>query len=125
MAALKTQGISRDTLPYKAPFQPYGAYWAIGMTALVAITKGYDSIVGKFNHTSFITNYIALPAFVIMFVGYKVMYKTKKIRAEDIDLVSGKREIDEDEAEYVAEVEAREGGKKKGVMSRFKDWWNN
>jgi amino acid permease len=40
MAALKANGISRDTLPYKAPFQPYGAYVAFGLTLLVATFKG-------------------------------------------------------------------------------------
>lgn len=124
MAALKAHGISRDTLPYKAPFQPYGTYWAIGMTSLIAITKGYDSIVGGFKYISFITNYIALPAFVIMFVSYKLIFKTKKHRAEDIDLFSGKREIDEDEAEYEADIQAQGQGKK-GFFAAFKNWWNN
>lgn len=28
-AAMKAQGVSRDILPYKSRFQPYGAYYAL------------------------------------------------------------------------------------------------
>lgn len=39
MAALKAQGVSRDTLPYKAPFQPYGAWIALFFTFLITFFK--------------------------------------------------------------------------------------
>jgi hypothetical protein len=39
MAALKAQGVSRDTLPYKAPFQPYGAWVALFFTFLITFFK--------------------------------------------------------------------------------------
>lgn len=54
-----------------------------------------------------------------MFVGYKLIFKTKKHRAEDIDLFSGKREIDEDEAEYEADNNA---GPRQNFFLR---WWNS
>ncbi|KAL7408848.1 amino acid permease/ SLC12A domain-containing protein [Mrakia frigida] len=119
MNALKAQGISRDSLPYKAPFQPYGNWFAFGFTGIVAFFKGYDSIVKKFSYVSFITNYIALPVFIIMLVGYKIMYKTKVHKAHEVDLFSGIREIDEDEADYEAEHDA---GPKKNFFLR---WWND
>lgn len=40
MRALKAQGTSRDSLPWKAPGQPYVAYISLGITAIVTFFKG-------------------------------------------------------------------------------------
>ncbi|KAH0830529.1 amino acid permease/ SLC12A domain-containing protein [Lanmaoa asiatica] len=40
MSALKAQGISRDTLPYKAPLQPYGSWFALVCTGIITLFKG-------------------------------------------------------------------------------------
>ncbi|KAG8841163.1 hypothetical protein FRB91_005283, partial [Serendipita sp. 411] len=61
MKALKVQGISRDTLPYKAPFQPYGAYFAIVGTAIITFFKGFDAFL-PFKADGFVTAYIGIPA---------------------------------------------------------------
>ena len=45
MSALKAQGISRDDLPYKAPFQPYGNYFALISTGIIAFFKGFDTFM--------------------------------------------------------------------------------
>lgn len=39
--ALKAQGISRDSLPYKAWFMPYAAYYALVWTFVMAFVGGY------------------------------------------------------------------------------------
>lgn len=38
--ALKAQGFTRRDLPYAGPFQPYGAYWALGLTAIMIALNG-------------------------------------------------------------------------------------
>lgn len=43
MKALKAQGMSRDDLPYKAPFQPWGSWVALVATAIITIFKGASS----------------------------------------------------------------------------------
>jgi yeast amino acid transporter len=45
MQALKAQGISRDELPYKAPYQPYGNYFALISTGIIAFFKGFDTFI--------------------------------------------------------------------------------
>lgn len=48
MKALKAQGISRDSLPYKAPFQPYGSWFALIATGIITLFKGlYLSILPR------------------------------------------------------------------------------
>lgn len=40
MKALKAQGMSRDDLPYKAPFQPWGSWFALVATGIITLFKG-------------------------------------------------------------------------------------
>lgn len=119
MKALKVQGISRDTLPYKAPFQPYGSWFAIGSTLVITIFKGFDTIITPFKVDTFITSYIAIPVFVILFFGYKLTYKTKFIPSELVDLTTGLQEIDDEEKRYLAEMEA------KGPRTRLQRIWDS
>ncbi|KAJ3554884.1 hypothetical protein NM688_g2879 [Phlebia brevispora] len=99
MRALKVQGFSRDDLPYKAPFQPFGSWFALIATAIITLFKGFDTFI-PFTTDTFVTSYIALPAFVLFWAGYKLWYRTGVIPAEKVDLVTGKREIDEEEERF-------------------------
>lgn len=54
MRALEAHGLSRDDLPYKAPFQPWGSWFALGSTLIITIFKGFDSFL-PFNTANFIT----------------------------------------------------------------------
>ncbi|KAK4045964.1 amino acid transporter [Microbotryomycetes sp. JL201] len=99
MQALKAQGISRDTLPWKAPFQPYAAWFAFIVTSIVTLFKGFDAFTPKFNHKTFITSYLGLPIYIALYFGYKFWHKTKIIPLHEVDLISGRREFDEDEAQ--------------------------
>jgi amino acid transporter len=44
MRALKAQGIDRSTLPYKAPLQPFGSWFALWFTGLVLTFNGMYGI---------------------------------------------------------------------------------
>lgn len=67
---------------------------------------------------SIIRSYIAIPVFLIIWMGYKIYHKTKVIPPKSVDLITGKREIDEEEDRYVAEQEL------KGPLTRGQKFWN-
>ena len=104
MRALKYNGISRDDLPYKAPFQPFGSWFALIATGIITIFKGFDTFL-PFTKDTFVTSYIALPTFVLFWGTYKLWHRTKVIPIERVDLVTGKREIDEEEERFNKEQE--------------------
>ncbi|KAI0831198.1 dicarbixylic amino acid permease [Trametes gibbosa] len=118
MKALKAQGMSRDDLPYKAPFQPWGSWVALVATAIITIFKGFDTFI-PFTKDTFVTAYIGLPVFVVFYVGYKLYYRTSLIPSEKVDLITGKREIDEEEERFNREQEAR------GPRTRWQKLWEN
>lgn len=92
---LRYHGISRDSLPYKSPLQPFLAYFAICFCIIIAVFNGYDAFFpGRFSAKSFIPPYIDIPIFLGLFLGYKLVMKTKFVRLSEMDLWSGKAEID-------------------------------
>ncbi|KAL0580237.1 amino acid transporter [Marasmius crinis-equi] len=120
--SLKVQGRSRDDLPYKAPFQPWGSWFALIATGIVLFFKGFDAFM-PWKVDSFITSYIAIPVFIVLYVGYKLLYKTKPFAAEEVDLVTGLKEIDDEEQRFKAQHKAEM--EQKGPRNRLQRIWDN
>ncbi|KAF6822539.1 amino acid permease [Colletotrichum plurivorum] len=92
---LRHHGVDRDTLPYKAPMQPFLAYFAIVFCLVVAFFNGFDAFFpGRFSAKTFVPPYIDIPIFLALFLGYKFVHKTKFVKLSEMDLWSGKAEID-------------------------------
>jgi len=100
MRALKAQGISRDSLPYKAPFQPWGNWFAFVSTVIITFFKGFDTFM-PWNTANFITSYIAIPIFFVLWAGYKYTQKSKMLKPSEVDLITGIRAIDEEEKRFL------------------------
>lgn len=56
----------------------------------------------------FVTNYVGIPIFFVLWLGYKMAYHTRVIPASEVDLVTGLRAIDEEEQQYLV-CEAAKG----------------
>ncbi|KAI0546916.1 AAT family amino acid transporter [Xylaria curta] len=92
---LRHNGISRESLPYKAPLQPFLAYFALCFCVVVAFFNGFDAFFpGKFSAKTFVPPYIDAPIFLALFFGYKIWKKTKLVPLGEMDLWSGKAEVD-------------------------------
>ncbi|KAL1952632.1 hypothetical protein VTO42DRAFT_4585 [Malbranchea cinnamomea] len=92
---MKHQGIPRSALPYRAPFQPYLAYFSAIFSSTVAFFNGFDAFFpGKFSAKTFIPPYIDIPIFACLFLGYKFVMRTKFVKKDEMDFFSGKAEID-------------------------------
>lgn len=92
---LRAQGVPRETLPYRSPMQPFLAYFSIVFCLIIAFFNGFDAFFpGKFSAKTFIPPYIDIPIFLSLFLGYKLIKKSKFVRLSEMDLWSGKAEID-------------------------------
>lgn len=89
------QGNKIEDLPYRSPGGLYGAYYAICWVIIIITFNGYTAFLGQFNIASFVSSYIDVPIFLGLLIGYKLIKKTKMVPLEDVDLVSGVRDIDE------------------------------
>lgn len=93
LAGLKAQGIDRKDLAYRSPYQPYYGWFCMFVTSLVMIFKGFSAFTPKFNINSFVTNYIGIPIFILLWFGWKIVNKTPFHRASEMDLFTGAREL--------------------------------
>ncbi|KAI6784597.1 putative proline-specific permease put4 [Emericellopsis cladophorae] len=85
---LRYHAIDRNTLPYKALFQPYLACFAICFCLTIALFPG------RFSAKSFIPPHINIPIVLTFFFSYKLIKKTKLVKVQNMDVWSGKAEID-------------------------------
>jgi len=118
MQALKVQGISRNDLPYKAPFQPFGSWFALINTGVITIFKGFDTFM-PFELDTFATSYVGIPAFIGFYLFWKLYHRTKLIPLEQVDLFSGKREVELEEEKYLAQQAAL------GPPTRWRKIWDS
>lgn len=92
--ALAAQGVDRNSLVFKSPFQPYLSWACLCFFGLVIVFNGFDSIAGGFNVNSFITDYIGVPIYFGLFIFWKVFKRTKFRNPAEADLFTGKAALD-------------------------------
>ncbi|KAF2652993.1 amino acid permease [Lophiostoma macrostomum CBS 122681] len=111
--ALEAQGQSVDELPYKAIWYPWGTYACLAANVFLILFQGYTCFLNPFSAQDFVINYILLPVFLIFYAAYKLWFKTKFVKAEDMDIWTGRRE------DLAAGSE--EGGERKGLLYRIRN----
>lgn len=92
--AYQVQGVDRKTeRPYYGYFQPYGAYIAIVVQTPVLLGYGYYAFK-PWDVEVFFQIYSMQIVAVIIFVGWKLIKKTRYIKPHEVDLVWERPEID-------------------------------
>ena len=89
--------ISRNdsSYPYKSPFQPYLAIYGLVGCSLFVIFMGYPNFIHHFWSTkAFFSAYGGLMFFFISYTAYKVLGTSKIQRLDQLDMDSGRREMD-------------------------------
>nr|VWO96679.1 Amino acid permease family protein [Ganoderma boninense] len=93
----KAQGFDRSTLPYAHALQPYAAWYAIVACLVICFFSGWSVFLrGNWATDSFVTNYLPFVLFPILYIGAKLYFRTPMVKPEDMDFVSGLKEIEAD-----------------------------
>ncbi|SCV04580.1 LAMI_0H17282g1_1 [Lachancea mirantina] len=113
--------ISRDdsTYPYKSPFQPFLACYGLVGSLMIVILMGFINFLNGFWSTKmFFSSYGGLMFFGLCYIGYKLFRTSKLQKLEQLDLDSGRREIDrtiwKEHTEYSGSLKER--------LSKFVTW---
>ncbi|EIM85354.1 uncharacterized protein STEHIDRAFT_80731 [Stereum hirsutum FP-91666 SS1] len=89
--ALTVQGVNRSTLPYRGRFMPYTAYFGWWSSWILALISGYNVFLKvEWDPQTFVSAYISIPIFVLLYYGWKWWHHTKFIPLREIDLMSGR-----------------------------------
>lgn len=97
------QGI-HGAMPFKAWFAPYSGYWALGSCTFIILIQGFPVFFGTFSGSDFVAAYIGILIFFIPMLVFKLVKKSKLVPYSEMDFLSGKDEVDEDEKNSVAPV---------------------
>jgi len=93
-AALEYRGLL-DTLPFQTRFQPYATWFVLAVVSVLTLTNGFQ-VFAPWAWKDFLAAYITIPAFFLLYLGHKLVYRTpicKKLH--EIDVVTGKKEMDD------------------------------
>ncbi|KAK7935059.1 hypothetical protein PG985_000554 [Apiospora marii] len=90
MKALAAKGTSRSILPYRAPLQPYLTWFGLFFCVLILITNGFTAFINEWSTSDFFAAYVSLILFVVLFVGHKLIKRTKPVKLADVDIMSGR-----------------------------------
>jgi amino acid transporter len=97
--ALQAQGIPRSSLPYIGWFQPYCAYIGVVFFSIMVAIYGYTVFYADtWDVGTFMTYYAMCFIDIVLYVGYKLVYRTKFVAAKDADLIWERPQIDAYEA---------------------------
>ncbi|PWN46136.1 hypothetical protein IE81DRAFT_319518 [Ceraceosorus guamensis] len=93
---LGLQGLARSDLPYIAPLQPYLSWFVVLIFSIIILLAGFQVFMrGLWAADTFVTTYLPVIVFPIVWVGYDLWQGTRVVSYREMDLQSGRREIDE------------------------------
>lgn len=85
--AYVAQGRDLKDLPYLAPLYPFGPLFAFTVCMIVVIGQNYTAFTGgTIDWYGILVSYIGLPLFALLWIGYKIKYKTKIVSLDKCDL---------------------------------------
>ncbi|KAF2089199.1 amino acid permease [Saccharata proteae CBS 121410] len=112
MRILHKRGISRDSLPYKGILQPYMAWYGVFFNVLIIFTQGFTCFM-PWSTSSFFVNYISLIIFVVLYLGHKIVFRTKFVDPMEADIDTGRLDMNETEVweessdNFISKMKAR------------------
>jgi lysine-specific permease len=87
--AFVAQGHSLSELKYKALLFPVGPIIAMALCIIVVVVPFFLGGIKEMTLTNFLVSYLGAIFVIVLYIVYKVVKKTKWIKAEDADLSQG------------------------------------
>ena len=80
------QGRSLNELIFKAKWYPFGPLFTLVLCIIVIIGQGSEVVSGgAINWYGMLVSYISVPVFIIIWLGYKFIKKTKVVPLKECD----------------------------------------
>ncbi|VDB94649.1 unnamed protein product [Peniophora sp. CBMAI 1063] len=105
----RKQGIDRKKLVYHSILQPGLAIWGFFWTTIFILIDGFEVFFpGQWNTSDFLVAYINIPLFFALFIGWKVIKRTKFWHTHEMDFWRGIPTLEETEEPEVPPKNWRE-----------------
>lgn len=124
-SAWKAQGHTLDELAFKSQATVWGSWVGLIFNILILIAQfwtgfapvGYGEMTAGERVQNWFEAYLAFPIVLLSYIIFKIVKKTKFVAIKDIDVTSGRRDLDL--ATILAEERAEEAAK-----PAWKRYWN-
>lgn len=73
-------------LPFKNWTYPWGPWFCIILNSFLILVQGWSSFSPSFNVATFFSLYIELPIMLVMYMGWKLLKRTKIVKLSEMDL---------------------------------------
>lgn len=86
-----------ESLPFRTPLQPYATYVVLFIISLLTLTNGFQVFFpSEWSVSGFLAAYITIPIFLVLYLVHKIVCRTPlAIHIADVDVLSGKKEMDD------------------------------
>lgn len=117
--AMKAQGMDRRSLPLRGWFQPWLAVFGFISAFVMIFVCSYEIFQpGKWDYKTFIFTYLMVFVNIVIFVGVKIIKRTKWKNPHEVDLTTGLREVELHEEQY-AQLQREKQEKGNGKLNIF------
>ncbi|KAL1856420.1 hypothetical protein VTK73DRAFT_8286 [Phialemonium thermophilum] len=89
---LRVQGVDRARLPYRAPWQPYLSWYGLFFNSLIVLTSGFTVFI-SWSTSGFFSCYVSLMLWVALYVGHKIVCRTKIVPLAEANLNIGREDM--------------------------------
>ena len=79
------QGYNLADLPYVAPFYPYAQTFTLVVIICAVVVVGIVQSISGEPIVTVLAQYLGVPVYILLFVGYKVIKKTRLVPVESVD----------------------------------------
>ena len=93
-AGIKAQG-KEHLLPFKNWTYPWGPWFSILLNSFLVLVQGWSSFSPSFSVVTFFSLYIELPIMLVMYLGWKLLKRTKLVGLRDMDLETDTHTLEE------------------------------
>lgn len=84
-AAIKAQN-KEHLLPFKNWTYPLGPLFSVVLNSFLVLVQGWSSFSPSFSAVNFVSLYVELPIMLVMYLGWKVLKRTKVVKLLEMDL---------------------------------------
>lgn len=102
-------------LPFRNWTYPWGPWVSLVLTIVIVLVQGWSSFSPKFSAVDFVSYYVELPIMAVMYLGWKILKRTRIVRGEEMDLETDVYVVGEDDLR-AAELERSTRGRIETVL---------
>ena len=92
-AAIKAQN-KQHLLPFKNWTYPWGPWFSVLLNSFLVLVQGWSSFSPSFSVVTFFSLYVELPIMLVMYLGWKMLKRTKVVRLHEMDLETDTYPVD-------------------------------